>query len=127
MDDIKKFSVLIIDDDSQTIKALSLILGSDYTIYIDINGQDAIESAEIFVPDVILLDILMPKMDGYEVIKTLKKSEKTKNIPIIIISGLTDEDSKEKGFALGAVDYITKPFSITEIKQKVEKQIEQRK
>ena len=123
MNDAKKYSVLIVDDERQNIKALSRILDSEYTVHVEINGKDAIESAEKFVPDVILLDILMPEMDGYDVIRALKSSEKTQNIPVIFISGLSDVDDERKGLALGAVDYITKPFSPVIVELRVRNQI----
>jgi two-component system sensor histidine kinase/response regulator len=119
----KKNSVLIVDDEADNITILSLILGPEYTIYTANNGKQAIDIAEEHIPDVILLDILMPEMDGYEVITTLKKSEITKDIPVIFITGLSDDDDEKKGWLLGASDYITKPFSKTIVKLRVQHQI----
>jgi len=107
----KKYSILIVDDESLNLKTLANILGTDYTIYMEKNGADAVESAEEYQPDIILLDIIMPGMDGYEVIKILKNNDKTKDIPVIFITGLGDDESEEKGFLMGASDYIAKPFS----------------
>ena len=123
MDEIKKYSVLIVDDESLNIRALTHILGPDYTLYAEKSGQGAIEAAEKLLPSVILLDIIMPGMDGYDVIKALKNSEKTKDIPVIFISGLSDADAEKKGLALGAADYLAKPFSPETVKLKVENQI----
>ena len=119
-----KNSVLIVDDETANVSMLSLMLKSDYTIYTAENGKDAIEVAEEHVPDVILLDILMPEMDGYEVITALKKSEITKDIPVIFITGLSNDDDERKGWLLGASDYITKPFSATIVKLRVQHQIQ---
>ena len=119
----KKNSILIVDDESTNIIVLTKILGPDYRIYASSEGQDAVEVAEKYVPDVILLDVLMPDMDGYEVIALLKKSEITKSIPVIFITGLDNIVSEEKGLALGAADYISKPFSSAIVKLRVQNQL----
>jgi len=116
----KKNSVLIVDDERGNISSLKGILGSDYTIYASTNGKDAIETAEEFLPDIILLDILMPEMDGYDVIAAFKKSEKTRDIPVIFITGLDGTNAEIKGLALGAVDYILKPFHPAIVKLRVQ-------
>ena len=100
------------------------MLSSEYNIYAATDGQDAIDTAEEFLPDVILLDIIMPEMDGYEVIACLKKSEKTRNIPVIFITGLIDAEAEEKGLSLGAADYISKPFNLSIVKLRVRNQID---
>ena len=123
MDDIKKNSVLIVDDESSNIMALTHILCSEYTVYAAKNGQKAIEAAEKYLPDVILLDIVMPEMDGHAVIGALKNAEKTRDIPVIFITGLSDADDEEKGLALGAADYISKPFGSAIVKLRVKNQI----
>jgi len=120
----KKNSVLIVDDEKSNIIALTHILGPEYTIYFAKNGMDAIELAEKFLPDVILLDILMPEMDGYDVISRLKKGSKTNEIPVIFITGLTDVEEEEKGLSLGAADYISKPFSSEIVKLRVRNQMQ---
>jgi len=119
----KKYDILIVDDEAMNIKALAHILEDDYNIYTDKNGLEAVETAEQLLPDIILLDILMPDIDGYEVITRLKNSDKTKNIPVIFISGLSDPEAKAKGMALGAVDYITKPFTSQEVEDKIKKHL----
>ena len=123
MNNEKKNSVLIVDDESANIMALTHILGADYTIFAAKNGESAIKAAEKHQPDLILLDILMPDMDGYEVISWLKRGEKTKNIPVIFITGLNSTEAEEKGLGLGAVDYIGKPFSSAVVKLRVQNQI----
>ena len=119
----KKNSVLIVDDERSNISMLRFILSSEYTVYASIDGQDAVETAEEVMPDVILLDIIMPEMDGFAVIAALKNSEKTRNIPVIFITGLDSREDEEKGLALGAVDYILKPFDAAVVKQMVQNQI----
>ena len=88
MEEEKRNSLLIVDDEVANIRLLSSILGSEYKLFAVTNGPDAIEAAENHSPDIILLDVIMPEMDGYAVMSALKNSEKTKNIPVIIITGL---------------------------------------
>ncbi|MCL2028800.1 MAG: response regulator [Deltaproteobacteria bacterium] len=123
-DEVKKNSVLIVDDESTNILALTHILGPEYTVRAAINGRDAIKTAEQHLPDIILLDIVMPEMDGYKVLSALKSSAKTKDIPVIFITKLSVGDDEEKGLALGAADYITKPFSSAIVKIRVRNQIQ---
>ena len=124
MNESKKKSVLVVDDENSNIMALTHILSPEYTVYAAKDGHSAINAAEKYLPDVILLDILMPEMDGYDVISAMKRSEKTQNIPVIFITGLRHSDDEEKGFILGAADYITKPFSSSAIvKLRVQNQI----
>ena len=118
-----KNSVLIIDDDDVNIAALNHILSSDYTLYTAKNGMEGIELAEKNLPDIILLDIIMPEMDGHAVLSALKSSEKTKNIPVIFVTALSTANEEEKGLALGASDYITKPFIYPIVKLRVQNQI----
>jgi len=123
MDNIIR-SVLIVDDENLNILALTHILKDEYQVYAVKNGPDAIKASEKFLPDVILLDIIMPDMDGYEVIAHLKASEATKNIPVIFISGLSNPEDEKKGLILGAADYITKPFSSAIVKLRIKNQIQ---
>ncbi|MCL2722352.1 MAG: ATP-binding protein [Treponema sp.] len=119
----KRNSILIIDDEKSNIIALSNILNTEYSVYAVRDSREALEAAEKDIPDVILLDILMPEMDGYAVISELKKSEKTRDIPVIFITGLESKEAEEKGLALGAVDYIQKPFTTAVVKLRVLNQI----
>ena len=119
----KKNSILVIDDERDNISSLKEILG-DYTIYASTNGKDAIETAEEFLPDIILLDILMPEMDGYDVITAFKNSKKTRDIPVIFITGLDNINAEIKGLSLGAADYISKPFHPAIINLRIKNQIQ---
>jgi diguanylate cyclase (GGDEF)-like protein len=119
-----KNSVLIVDDDSTNLMALSHILQPVYTIYTAKDGASALHKAEKYIPDLVLLDILMPGMDGYEVIARLQEAEKTKHTPVIFITGLTDRSDERKGLELGAADYIFKPFDDMIVKLRVQHQIQ---
>ena len=123
MEKTKKNSVLIVDDENSNIMALSHILSPSYTVYAVKNGQKAVEAARKYLPDVILLDIVMPDMDGYAVIGALKASDETRNIPVIFITGLNNPGDEEKGLSLGAADYISKPFVPAVVKLRVQNQI----
>jgi diguanylate cyclase (GGDEF)-like protein len=105
-----KPTVLIADDEKINLKILSEILKSEVELILTKSGEQVIDKASKFKPDLILLDIIMPKMDGFSVIKNLKSNINTHHIPVIFITALTDVNNEEKGFNLGASDYIQKPF-----------------
>lgn len=108
--------VLIVDDIPKNIQLLGSILKEhNYRIAMATNGKQALEIARSTLPDIILLDIMMPGMDGFEVCRQLKSSEKTGHIPIIFITGRTDVEDIVTGFELGGVDYVTKPFNKVEL------------
>lgn len=103
--------VLIVDDQPQNIQILMEMLKTDFTIVAAINGERALRLAAADPPpDIILLDVMMPGLDGYEVCARLKADNRTRNIPVIFITALDAEENEEKGLKLGAVDYIAKPF-----------------
>ena len=124
MDGEKKNTLLIVDDENTNLKVLAHILGSEYTIITAANGLSAIEKAKEYMPDLILLDILMPEMNGYETLSEIKKCEKIQKIPVIFITGLNTDEDEEKGLSLEAADYITKPFSAMIVKLRVRNQIQ---
>ncbi len=112
----ENLTILIVDDISENIKVLSRFLtGNKFKVLIAKNGKDALKTVDLITPHLILLDIMMPKMSGFEVCKRLKNNPKTENIPVIFITALTEAEDKIKGFGLGAVDYITKPFQKEEV------------
>lgn len=115
----KKNTILIIDDSKSNILALNYILSSDYIILATKSGQNGIDISIKQVPDLILLDIMMPDVDGFEVLRILRENPKTQDIPIIIISGLNNNQGEEKSLRLGANDYISKPFSPIIVKLRV--------
>jgi putative two-component system response regulator len=118
-----KNSILIVDDETANLLYLNHLLSPEYTVYTARSALEAIERAGDSIPDLILLDIVMPEMDGYEAIAMLKSSEKTKDIPVIFITGLSNSEDEEKGLDLGAEDYIAKPFSDSIVKLRVRNQI----
>ena len=104
-------SIVVVDDTPDNLRLLAgLLAGRGYRIRPAASGPHALAAAREELPDLILLDIRMPEMDGYEVCKRLKADERTRDIPIIFISALHEAFDKVKAFALGGVDYITKPF-----------------
>jgi len=119
----KQKTIMIVDDTEVNIIILVEALQEEYDLIVAINGKDAIDILKEQKPDLILLDIMMPEMDGYEVLGNLKKELDLEYIPVILLSAISDSDSKTKGFSLGAVDYITKPFDIIEVKARVKTQI----
>jgi len=106
----EQLRILIVDDIPDNIKSLNAILEQDYSVSFATYWKKALEVAERTLPDLILLDILMPDMDGYEICRRLKADPATRDIPVIFITALDGEAEEEKGLAVGAADYITKPF-----------------
>ncbi|WP_321372802.1 hybrid sensor histidine kinase/response regulator [uncultured Draconibacterium sp.] len=118
-------TILIVDDNPNNIKIVALILRSlKYKIVIATNGEQAIDLVEQTRPDLILLDVMMPKMDGFEACSIIKSKEENANTPIIFITALNDTESLVKGFKAGGVDYITKPFNKDELISRVKTHLE---
>lgn len=116
----KNATILIVDDNPNNIKVIAIILRTlKYKIVIATNGEQAIDLVEQTRPDLILLDVMMPKIDGFETCKIIKSKSENENIPVIFITALTDSDSLVKGFRVGGVDYITKPFNKDELVSRV--------
>ncbi len=112
--------ILVVDDSTGSLQLLMDLLSKNgYTVYPASNGKLALEFVQSTLPDLILLDIKMPGIDGYEVCQRLKADERTVSIPIIFLSALEDEPDKVKGFQAGGVDYITKPFQPEELLARV--------
>ena len=111
MTDKPKNKILIVDDDRANLIYLNTLLGAEFTLYMAKNGAQALKRAADNAPDLILLDIVMPGMNGYEVLTELKKSQITRDIPVIFITGLNSDDDETKGLESGADDYISKPFN----------------
>lgn len=108
----EKRVLLLVDDDSENIQVVHAILKDNYKIRVAKNGAKALELAKVEpLPDLILLDVMMPEMDGYEACSCLKADLKTRDIPVIFLTGKTDVADEARGFEVGAVDYIHKPFS----------------
>ncbi|HBY76712.1 MAG TPA: hybrid sensor histidine kinase/response regulator, partial [Cyanobacteria bacterium UBA11148] len=123
-DEVIKANILIVDDTPQNLQVLSATLSEQgYKIRGVVKGQMAIRAARSSPPDLILLDIRMPEMDGYQVCEHLKADPQTRDIPVIFISALDDVFDKVKAFTVGGVDYITKPFQVEEVLARVENQL----
>jgi len=120
----EKAKILIVDDRPENIRLLAVALNRQgYTVESVDNSSTALSIARALKPDLILLDIMMPVLDGYEVCKLLKKDPETAEIPVIFVSAVTNVMDKVKGFRAGAVDYITKPFQFDEVLARVEHQL----
>lgn len=119
----EKTTILIVDDTETNIDILLELLGDKYDVMVALNGKSALEIVKEDKIDLILLDIMMPEMDGYEVCKILKSEPETKDIPVIFITAKTDEDSIEKAYEVGGIDYVTKPFKPRELFVRVKTQI----
>jgi len=117
------FTVMVVDDTEANIDILVNTLGDRYDVRVAMDGQTALEDIIEDLPDLILLDIMMPGMDGYEVCQKLKANKATQNIPVIFLTAMTEEKDEAKGLALGAVDYVTKPFSPDLVKARVKNQL----
>ena len=115
--------VLVVDDTETNIDILMDILGDEYDVVVAMDGEGALEAVDDDTPDLILLDIMMPDIDGFEVCKRLKNNPDTAGIPIIFLSALAEDEDKQKGLDLGAVDFITKPLDPAEIQTKVKKHL----
>ena len=118
-----KPKVLIVDDTPLNISILVNTLEEEYELSAAVDGPGALKAVETEIPDIVLLDIMMPEMDGYEVCRRLKGEERTRDVPVIFITAMNDAESESKGRELGAVDYITKPFSPTVVKKRIESHI----
>lgn len=112
----KKPVILIVDDVPRNIQVLGALLNKpEYNLAVAMNGQQALDTVSKIKPDLILLDVMMPVMDGHEVCRRLKQNETTRDIPVIFITAKSETDDIITGFELGAVDYITKPFIGSEL------------
>ena len=120
--------ILIVDDVPENLQVLGTILeAKNYEIAIAANGQQALDLIDDILPDLILLDVMMPELDGFEVCRQLKKTKPTDKIPIIFLTAKTDTDDIVKGFEFGAADYVTKPFNSSELLARVYTHLELKK
>ncbi len=117
-------TVLIIDDMVANIEILNGILNSDFEILFATSGSDGLEVARAQNPDIILLDVVMPEMDGYQVCALLKSEERTQDIPVIFVTAMDQESDESKGLSIGGVDYITKPVRPSIVRARIKNQLE---
>jgi putative two-component system response regulator len=112
-------TVLIVDDSPESIDVLRAVLGQEFRLRVALNGVKALEIADAVNPDLILLDVMMPELDGYETCRRLKQKASTAAIPIVFLTTLSETDSQLKGLELGAVDFIAKPFAASLVRTRV--------
>ena len=119
-DDTKK-KIYLIDDDEIHLTTAELFLKSEYELYKAKSGQEALDyiNNNKFVPSIILLDIVMPKMDGWEVFKRMREIEILKNVPIVFLTSVEEEVNQKKAFKMGVADYIEKPYNMTDLKSRI--------
>jgi CheY-like chemotaxis protein len=117
--------ILAVDDTPENLDVVKGILAPENTVRVAINGMVALKIAQKQSPDLILLDINMPGMDGYQVCSELKSDERTAQIPVIFLTAELNSASRQKGFELGAVDYVTKPINPGTLKLSVRKHLNQ--
>jgi len=116
--------ILVVDDIPANIEIVLAILGDTYDVLVAIDGETALEIADEEQLDLILLDVVMPDMDGYSVCEALKKDVKTKDIPVIFITAVTDEVSIERAYEVGGIDYVTKPFKPKELRARIKRELQ---
>jgi len=118
--------VLVVDDNSQNLKVLGNILkdNTDYKLAFAMNGKEALDFLEDHEPDMILLDVMMPDIDGFKVCSKIKNSSEGGNIPVIFITAKTEPEDAVRGFEVGGVDYVTKPFNEAELLMRIKTHLE---
>jgi two-component system, OmpR family, alkaline phosphatase synthesis response regulator PhoP len=108
--------ILVVDDEQDLLDLMEIILGGEgYMVITAVNGRDALTKVEREHPDLILLDLMMPIMDGWEVLKALKSKEKTSDIPVVMVTAKIGMEDRRRGLMEGAIDYICKPFAPREV------------
>lgn len=113
--------ILIVDDEQDIVESLKFVLeASNYTCYCAYNGEDGLKLAKEIMPDLIILDVMMPKINGYKISRLLKYDSKYKNIPILMVTARSQEEDKLIGEETGVDEYITKPFDLDEVVKKVD-------
>ncbi len=117
---MKKGKILVVDDEVYIVHILDFSLGMEgYEVVTALNGEEALAKAAEHKPDLVVLDIMMPKMDGYETCRRLKGDDATRNIPVILLSAKGRNVDQKMGFEVGADDYITKPFSPRKLVERI--------
>ena len=124
MNETEKAKVLLVDDVATNIQLLAGILGDEHELFFATRGEKALELARDSLPDLILLDVMMPEMDGHEVCRRLKSDPRTQGIPVIFVTAMGEEADETLGFELGAVDYITKPLSAPIVRMRARNHLE---
>ena len=117
---MNKKRILVVDDEADLVETLRFSLELEgYDVLVAYNGEEALNQARKEIPDLMLLDLMLPKLDGYKVCRLLKFDERYKHIPILMLTAKTQEKDKATGLQTGANEYITKPFEMDEVMKKV--------
>ena len=115
------YNILVVDDEPNILLSLQFLMKQKgYEVRTATNGEEALKELGLETPDLILLDVMMPKPDGYEVCQTIRATPEWENIPVIMLTAKGREVEMEKGLAMGADDYITKPFATQELVEKIQ-------
>ncbi|MFY8160251.1 MAG: hybrid sensor histidine kinase/response regulator [Candidatus Kapaibacteriota bacterium] len=120
----KTNKILVVDDQPNNLKVIANVLNDEYKLFVANSGKNALLVLESEQPNLILLDVMMPEMNGFEVCERIKQNENIKDIPIIFLTAKSDIEDIQRGFEVGAVDYITKPFNLIELKARVKNHID---
>ncbi len=122
MEETRDFKILVVDDSTTNVVLLEAILDEKgYQIETALNAKEAYAIIERESPDLILLDLLMPKISGFDFLEEIRKIDKTKNTPVIVVSALTDEENVERIMSMGAIDFVKKPIDLQYLVERVEK------
>ncbi|MCQ2064140.1 MAG: response regulator [Fibrobacter sp.] len=116
--------ILVVDDTKTNIEVLEGVLSTEFDVFVALNGKKALFLAQKIKPDIILLDVMMPEMDGYETMRQLRKIDSLKDVPVFFLTAKSDSQSEQLGLDLGAVDYIAKPFTPQLVLLRVKNQLE---
>lgn len=122
--ELGKAKILVVDDTKMNIEVLEGILSKNYEVCVALNGKKALMLAEKVKPDLILLDVMMPEMDGYETLRQMRAKGLVENTPVIFLTAKADDESQQMGLDLGAVDYISKPFNPELVNLRIKNQLE---
>ena len=121
-----KKKLLIVEDNEKLLSSLSALLEDYYDVITANNGRDGIDSAKLNVPDIIISDIMMPEASGYELVQEVKAHDKTRHVPIILLTALGEDEKEIEGYDFGADDYIVKPFKLNVVLSRIENLLKQR-
>jgi len=125
MEENKDYKILVVDDSTTNVVLLEAILDEKgYRIETALNANEAYSIIEKETPDLILLDLLMPKISGFDFLEEIRKIEKTKNTPVIVVSALTDEENVDRIMKMGAIDFVKKPIDLQYLVERVEQVLE---
>ncbi len=116
---MEKKRLLIVDDTVVNLKLLGNLLADEYSLSFASGGQEALDILEKTLPDLVLLDIMMPEVDGFEVCRQIRSSPRTEDLPVILVTAKNDKESVVKGYHLGVLDYLVKPFEPEEVQSRV--------